>query len=54
MVEDLEKTVQEMKRKGAEFLVEPREYRPGTRIAFVKGPEEDVIEIIQRDQPLVY
>ncbi len=54
VVDDLEKTVQEMKRKGAEFLVEPREHRPGTRIAFVKGPEADVIEIIQRDQPLVY
>jgi len=54
VVEDLEKTVGEMKRKGAEFLVEPREHRPGTLIAFVKGPEEDVIEIIQRDKPLVF
>ena len=54
VVEDLEKTVREMKRKGAEFLVEPREHRPGTLIAFVKGPEEDVIEIIQRDKPLVF
>lgn len=52
VVEDLEKTVQEMKAKGAEFLVEPREAMPGTRIAFVKGPEEDTIEIVQRDKPL--
>ena len=54
VVEDLEKTVREMKRKGAEFLVEPREPQPGTRIAFVKGPEEDIIEIVQRDKPLVF
>jgi catechol 2,3-dioxygenase-like lactoylglutathione lyase family enzyme len=54
VVEDLEKTVREMKSKGAEFLVEPRESQPGIRIAFVKGPEEDVIEIIQRDKPLVF
>jgi catechol 2,3-dioxygenase-like lactoylglutathione lyase family enzyme len=52
LVEDLEKTVREMKAKGAEFIVEPREVMPGTRIAFVKGPEEDTIEIIQRDKPL--
>jgi catechol 2,3-dioxygenase-like lactoylglutathione lyase family enzyme len=54
MVEDLEKTVREMKARGAEFLVEPREAMPGTRIAFVRGPEEDTIEIVQRDQPLPY
>jgi hypothetical protein len=37
-----------MKAKGAEFLTEPREASPGIWIAFVKGPEEDVIEIVQR------
>ncbi|MBU1206956.1 MAG: VOC family protein [Proteobacteria bacterium] len=52
VVDDLEKTVQEMKAKGADFFVEPREAMPGTRIAFVKGPDEDVIELIQREKPL--
>ncbi len=47
-VDDLEKTAREMKAKGAEFLLEPREASPGIWIAFVKGPEEDVIEIVQR------
>lgn len=47
-VADLEKTAREMKAKGAEFLLEPREASPGIWIAFVKGPEEDVIEIVQR------
>ena len=54
VVEEMDKTVKEMKRKGAEFMEEPREIQPGTRIAFVKGPEGDVIEIIQRDKPLVF
>ena len=54
VVEDLDKTVREMKSKGAKFLVEPREAQPGTRIAFVKGPEEDIIEILQRDKPIVF
>jgi lactoylglutathione lyase len=52
LVEDLEKTVREMKARGAEFLAEPREVMPGTLVAFVKGPEEDTIEIVQRDKPL--
>jgi lactoylglutathione lyase len=52
IVEDLDKTVREMKAKGAVFFVEPREATPGTRVAFVKAPEEDVIEILQRDKPI--
>ncbi len=47
-VDNLEKTAREMKAKGAEFLMEPREASPGIWIAFIKGPEEDVIEIVQR------
>jgi lactoylglutathione lyase len=49
-VDNLEKTVREMKAKGAEFIVEPREASPGLWIAFVKGPDEDVIEIVQRSK----
>ena len=52
LVEDLDRTVKDMKAKGAEFFWEPREVAPGTHVAFVKGPEEDVIEIIQRDRPI--
>ncbi len=37
-----------LKRKGAEFVVEPCSPRPGTRIAFVRGPENVRIELIER------
>jgi len=53
VVEDLEKTVQEMNVKGTDFFIEPREAMPDARIAFVKGPDEDVIELIQGEKPLV-
>lgn len=39
----------ELKAKGAEFTVEPRTIRPGVRIAFVKGPQDVLIEILDRD-----
>jgi catechol 2,3-dioxygenase-like lactoylglutathione lyase family enzyme len=38
----------ELKRKGAEFIVEPRSPRPGTRIAFIRGPENVRIELVDR------
>ena len=38
----------ELKRKGAEFVVEPRSPRPGTRIAFIRGPENVRIELVDR------
>lgn len=38
----------ELKNKGAEFVVEPRSPRPGTRIAFIRGPENVRIELIER------
>ena len=47
-VKDLDKAVRELKRKGADFVEEPREFRKGVRVAFVRGPEDDVIEISQR------
>ena len=35
----------ELKAKGAEFTVEPKTIRPGVRIAFVRGPQNVLIEI---------
>ena len=54
VVDDLEKTVREMRAKGAEVLVEPKQAFPGTRVAFIRGPEEDAIEIVQREKPLTF
>ena len=39
----------ELKAKGAEFTVEPKTIRPGVRIAFVRGPQDVLIEILDRD-----
>ena len=39
----------ELKAKGAEFTVEPKTIRPGVRIAFVKGPQNVLIELLDRD-----
>lgn len=49
-VRDLEKAVQELRKKGAEFVWEPRDIREGVKVAFIKGPEDDVIEIVQRSK----
>jgi len=40
-----------LKEKGAEFLWEPRDSKDGRiRVAFIRGPEDDVIEIVQRNE----
>ncbi len=49
-VEDLDEVVRELRAKGAEFVWGPREVREGVRVAFVRAPENDVIEIIQRNK----
>lgn len=49
-VEDLDEVVRELRAKGAEFVWEPRDVREGVRVAFVRAPENDVIEIIQRNK----
>jgi predicted enzyme related to lactoylglutathione lyase len=49
-VNDLDKATRELKIKGAEFIWEPRDIREGVRVAFIRGPEDDVIEIVQRNK----
>ncbi|MBV9583890.1 MAG: VOC family protein [Alphaproteobacteria bacterium] len=48
-VRDIDRVCGELKAKGAEFTVEPRTIRPGVRIAFVRGPQNVLIEILDRD-----
>ena len=48
-VDNLDDTVSELKRRGAEIAVEPRTIRPGVRIAFVRAPDDVRIELLQRD-----
>ncbi len=47
-VDDLEATATELKRRGVSFAVEPYEIRPGLRIAFIQGPDQVRIELLQR------
>jgi lactoylglutathione lyase len=49
-VENVDETVADLKRRGAEIVDEPRTIRPGVRIAFVRAPDNIRIELLQRDQ----
>jgi len=48
-VDGIDEVVAELKRKGAEFTVEPKTIRPGVRIAFLRGPQNVHIELLDRN-----
>jgi catechol 2,3-dioxygenase-like lactoylglutathione lyase family enzyme len=49
-VKNLDETARILREKGAEFLWEPRDSKGGRiKVAFIRGPEDDVIEIVQRN-----
>ncbi len=48
-VKDLEAVVADLKKKGAEFTMEPNSPRPGIRICFLRGPQGISIELLERD-----
>ena len=47
-VTDIEAAATELKAKGVAFVTEPMTARPGVRIAFLRGPENVLIELIHR------
>jgi lactoylglutathione lyase len=47
-VQGLDEAAAELKAKGVEFTMEPREARPGVRIAFIRGPQNISIELLER------
>jgi lactoylglutathione lyase len=47
-VPDLDAAASELKGKGVEFTLEPKQARPGLRIAFIRGPQGISIELLQR------
>lgn len=47
-VSNLDEVVLELKRRGAEFAVEPYTIRPGVRIAYVQAPENVRVELVER------
>ncbi|MFT5508729.1 MAG: lactoylglutathione lyase [Hyphomicrobiaceae bacterium] len=48
LVEDIDKVCDALKAKGANFTRGPETIRPGTRIAFIEGPEGVSIELLER------
>ncbi len=47
-VDDVDVAVADLRAKGAEIAVEPADYSAGTRLAFIRGPDGVMIEIVQR------
>jgi catechol 2,3-dioxygenase-like lactoylglutathione lyase family enzyme len=47
-VDGIDRAVAELKAKGARFEMEPTTVRPGVRIAFMRGPENVSIELLER------
>jgi catechol 2,3-dioxygenase-like lactoylglutathione lyase family enzyme len=47
--DNFERTVQDLKAKGAEFLGEPFQPTPGIHLVFLRDPNGAVIELAQRD-----
>ena len=50
-VDDMDDAVAELKRRGADFMMEPRTIRPGVKIAFVRAPDNVRIELLERSRP---
>ena len=47
-VEDLDAAFAELKGAGVVFTMEPKQQRPGLRIAFLRGPDDVSIELLER------
>jgi catechol 2,3-dioxygenase-like lactoylglutathione lyase family enzyme len=48
-VSGIDDVVAELKGKGANFTMEPTTIRPGVRIAFLRGPQDVTIELVDRN-----
>jgi lactoylglutathione lyase len=48
IVQGLDAAAAELKAKGVEFTMEPKQARPGVRIAFIRGPQNISIELLER------
>lgn len=46
-VGDVDATVVELRRRDVTIEVEPWDFRPGVRIAFIKGPDDIRVELLQ-------
>ncbi len=46
-VADVDTTIAELRRRGVTIDMEPKDFSPSMRIAFVKGPDDVRIELVQ-------
>jgi lactoylglutathione lyase len=47
-VDDVDAAVEELRAKGAEIAIGPLTRNPGLRLAFVRGPDGVMVELVQR------
>jgi catechol 2,3-dioxygenase-like lactoylglutathione lyase family enzyme len=47
MVKDIEKLADELKGRGAQFMIPPFNIRPTRKIAFIKAPDSVLIQLIE-------
>ena len=50
LVDNMDEFAAELKSKGVEFVVEPTQPRPGVKIAFIKGPDNVLFELIEQKE----
>jgi len=49
-VSNLDEVAADLKSKGVEFVVEPTQPQPGVKIAFIKGPDNVLFELIEKKE----
>ena len=47
MVDDVDAACDELRAKGADVVIGPLTRDPGTRLAFIRGPEGIMVELVQ-------
>ena len=47
-VDDVDAACAELRQKGAEVAIGPLTRQPGSRLAFIRGPEGIMVELVQR------
>lgn len=48
--DNLEAAVEDLKANGVKFTEEIREARPGVKISFLRGPENVLLELVERNE----
>jgi len=48
IVQGIDAAAAELRARGVQFTMEPKQARPGVRIAFIRGPQNVSIELLER------